>query len=97
MNAKIDKLLQESLDKDKQIASFEHKTERDQEMFERKQTESEASINHMQKERDQANEKLSEVKAKLSEIQDESMQHKLESGREQALASQQIEFQNRKI
>ena len=52
LNAKIDKLLQDSLGKDKKLASYEHKAERDQELFERKQSEAELNITHVQREKD---------------------------------------------
>ena len=73
MNSKIDKLLLESLDKDKKLASLEHKSERNQELFDRKKNEAEVNINNIQRERDLANEKLNEMKIKFSEIQDDSM------------------------
>lgn len=82
MNGKIDKLLSEGLEKDKQMASLEHKTERDAEMFERKNNELTINITHITRERDQFSEKYEFNKAKLSEMQDDSMQHRLESGRE---------------
>lgn len=84
--------MQEGLEKDKQIVSFEHRQERDQQIFERKQNEIELSKTHLEKERDALQEKVETTKSKLSEVQDELMHHRLESGREQALLTQQIEF-----
>ena len=82
MNSKIDKLLSEGLDKDKLIAGLEHKAERDLEMHERKHNELSINASHVQRERDQFAEKLESTKIKLTEVQDESMQYRLESGRE---------------
>ena len=77
--------MQEVLDKDKNLASIEHRSERDQQVFERKQNEFELNKQHLERERDQVQEKLEGSKGKLSEVQDELMHHRLESGREQAL------------
>ena len=49
------------------------------------------------KEKAQMSEKLEQTRGKLQEVQDEAMQLKLESGREQALLTQQVEFMNCKI
>ena len=49
------------------------------------------------KEKALLNEKLEQTRGKLQEVQDEAMQLKLESGREQALLTQQVEFMNCKI
>lgn len=51
----------------------------------------------MDREKTQIAEKLESTRSKLQEVQDEAMQLKLESGREQALLAQQVEFLNRKI
>ena len=51
----------------------------------------------MDKEKIQFTERLESTRAKLQEVQDEAMQMKLETGREQALLTQQVEFLNRKI
>jgi len=47
MNSKIDKLITEGLEKDKQLASLEHKTERGNEMNERKTNELTINATHI--------------------------------------------------
>ena len=88
MNARIDKLMQENIDKDKQLASINHQMDRKQDALDRKVIDFEQTREQLEREKKQIAEKLEATRQKLTEIQDEAMQLKLESGREQALLSQ---------
>jgi len=80
--------MQENLQKDKVLAQTTNQMERATENLERRKAEFDQT--HEQLERDKAIliEKCEQTRDQLSEIQDESMQHKLESGREIALLNQ---------
>ena len=87
-SGKIDRLQQDSLDKDRALAQWQLKSERLGDGVERKRQEIEAAREASERERKVMGEKLEATKRKLSETQDEAMRAKLESGRESALMKQ---------
>ncbi len=87
-SGKIDRLQQDSLDKDRALAQWQLKSERLGDEVERKRQEIEAAREASERERRVMGEKLEATKRKLSETQDEAMRAKLESGRESALMKQ---------
>jgi hypothetical protein len=84
-NSKIDKLQQDSLDKDRLVAQLQLKIERLGDEIERRKQETEVGKVAGERERKSLTEKLDQTKKKLSETQDEAMKQRLELGREQAL------------
>jgi hypothetical protein len=89
-NQKIDRLQLDGLDKDRQLAQLQLRLERQQDEAERRKQEHEMAKAALDKERKALAEKLEAVKKKLSDTQDEAMRQKLDLGREQALARQQV-------
>ena len=73
------------LEKDKTIATMTHKVERANETLTRRSDEEKQTREQFEKEKAQICEKLEATRNKLTMVQDEAMQLKLESGREQAL------------
>jgi predicted nucleic acid-binding Zn-ribbon protein len=61
--------------------------DRKQDALDRKSADFEQTKEQLEKEKAQINEKLEVTRVKLAEVQDQAMQLKLESGREQALLS----------
>jgi chromosome segregation ATPase len=89
-NQKIDRLQLDGLDKDRQLAQLQLRLERQQDEADRRKQEHEMAKAALEKERKALAEKLEAVKKKLSDTQDEAMRQKLDLGREQALARQQV-------
>jgi chromosome segregation ATPase len=91
-NAKIDKLQQEGLDKDRTMAQQTLKLERQQDDAERRRQEWESQRQSLEKEKRSLADKLEALKKRLADTQDEAMKQKLDLGREQALAKQQVSY-----
>lgn len=97
LNLKIDKLSRENLEKEKTIANLTHQSERSGDALQRKISELEQAKASIENDKKTLQQKFDQTKQRLTEMQDEAMQNKLEYGREQALLTQKIEFLNRKI
>ena len=80
----------DGLDKDRQVAQMQLKMERQTDDIDRKKLEFEQARANFEKERKALVEKLEGTKKKLNDTQDEAMRQKLDFGREQALAKQQV-------
>ena len=80
--------MSDNLEKDKQIASMTHKLDRHTDSLTRKTSDLDSIREQMEREKTQLTEKLEGTRAKMQATQDEAMQLKLESGREQALLTQ---------
>ena len=89
-NAKIDRLQADGLEKDRQLAAHSLKLERLSDELERKRQELEQTRGQAERDRKALADKLEATKRKLAEAQDEAMRQKLDFGREQALAKQQV-------
>ena len=97
LNGRIEKLMQDTLTKDKQIATLSNQLERSNEFLDKRAAEFDATQSQLEHERQVLGDRCEQQKEALAEIQDEAMQAKLESAREIALLNQQIEFLNHKI
>lgn len=80
--------MQDTLTKDKQIATLSTQLDRSNEFIDKRTAEFEATQSQLEHERLVLGDRCEQQKAALSEIQDEAMQAKLESGREIALLNQ---------
>ena len=84
-NTKIDKLQADNLEKDRLLAQLQHKHERTVDEDQRRVKDLEQTLEHVKREKDTQQEKMLELKKKLSDTQDEAQRQSLVYGRDQAL------------
>ena len=84
-NTKIDKLQADNLEKDRLLAQLQHKHERTVDEDQRRVKDLEQTLEHVKREKETQQEKMLELKKKLSDTQDEAQRQSLVYGRDQAL------------
>jgi predicted nucleic acid-binding Zn-ribbon protein len=97
MEAKIELLNVQATSKDREIAIIRSKLETATEEADKRRRQLEDSRLEASVERLKLSEKIDALRARVQEQADESMQRRLEDGREIALYKQKLEFYERKI